>query len=125
MGVIVENLEEITAYINFLLSVQNDRSQCFQLTRKELDMLIFLLMSDYSETTSTEWRHTPSMWSRIHCSFYHQGKSICIRTFLFLHTIGIKRYKNISKSFHNDGILPRIYDNTKRLPWNHLSLTSI
>ena len=48
-----------------------------------------------------------------------------ISNVLFIHTIGIKGSKNISSSFQKDGILPHIHCNTKRLPWNSISLSSI
>ena len=108
--------------------IQDIRSQCFQLSRQELDMLLFgqlLANADKTEITCTEWRHSPHVRSRMSCSYRHQGKSICLRTLLFIHTTGIKRFKNISSSFQMDGILPRIHGNTKRLPWNSLSLSSI
>ena len=36
---------------------------------------------------------------------------VCIHSFLF---IGMKIFKNMSSSFQNDGILPRVHGNTKR-----------
>ena len=76
--------------------IQDIRSQCFQLSRQELDILLFgqlLANADKTEITCTEWRHSPHVRSRMSCSYRHQGKSICLRTLLFIHTTGIKRFK--------------------------------
>ena len=45
--------------------------------------------------------------------------------FRFLHTIGQKRLKNLAKSLKNNGLAPRIHGNTKRLPPNTLSTSSV
>ena len=55
------------------------RLQCLQLTRGELDMLIFghlLTHADNSKTTTAEQRHPPSKRSRMYLSYYHHGKPI-------------------------------------------------
>ncbi len=108
--------------------VQECRSQCQQISRLELDMLLIgqlLAFGDISSGVSTESRHSPSPRVRIHYSYHHKGKSICLKTFLFLHGIGIKRLKNIAKSYHDHGILPRVHGNSKRLPHNTLNLQSV
>ena len=92
-----------------------------QLTHGELDMLNFghlLAHADNSEKTTAEQRHPPRKRSRMYLSYYHHGKPICMKTFLFMHTVGIKRLKNVSKSFQDNGILPRVHGNTQHLPWN-------
>ena len=91
-------------------------------------MLIFghlLAHADNSETTTAEQRHPPRKRSRMYLSYYHHGKPICMKTFLFMHTVGFKRLKNVSNSFQDNDILPRVHGNTQRLPWNALSLDSV
>ena len=108
--------------------VSDVRLQCFQLTHQEQDMMVFgqlLAHADNSEATTAEQRHPSRKRSRMHSFYYHQGKPICLKTFLFMHTIGMKRFKNITKSFQDNGVLPRIHGNTHRLPWNSLSFSSI
>ena len=73
----------------------------------ELYMLLMgqlVAFGDISDNTSTEWRHAPTQRTKIHYSYHHKGKTTCLKTFLFLHGIGIKRFKNITKSFHENGI---------------------
>ena len=108
--------------------IQESRSQCQQLSRGELDMLIMgklVAFGNTGDNTSIEWRHAPTPRTRIHYSYHHQGKSICLKTFLFLHSIGIKRLKNIAKSFQENGFLPRVHGNLKRMPHHCLSLLSV
>ncbi len=84
-----------------------------------------LAFGDVSSSVSTESRHSLSSRVRIHYSYTHKGRIICLKTFLFLHNIGIKRLKNLAKSYHNHGILPIVHGNSKRLPHNTLSLSSV
>lgn len=48
-------------------------------------------------------------------TFFYQGRKVCLKTFLFLHNIGKKRFRNLIKHFR---MAPRVHGNTKRLPWN-------
>ena len=61
----------------------------------------------------------------LHTNYTHGGVPICQATFLFLHSIGIKRLKNIRKAFHQDGVQPRVHGNTRRLPKHTLTLESV
>ena len=107
--------------------IQESRSQCQQLSWGELDMLIMGKLVAFGNTgdKSIEWRHAPTPRTRIHYSYHHQGKIVCLKTFLFLHAIGIKRLKNIAKSFQENGFLPRVHGNLKRMPHHCLSLASV
>ncbi len=64
-------------------------------------------------------------WHCVFFAYHHQGKQICLKAFLFLHSIGSKRLKNLFKSFHVQGILPRAHGNLKRLPSHTLSFKSV
>ena len=95
--VVVSREEKNCIYQFSVGHIQEVRSQCFQLARQELDMLIFgqlFAHADNSETTSTEWRHTPTRRSQMRCSYYNQGQCICMQMFLCccccFHTIGLK-----------------------------------
>ena len=80
---------------------------------------------DSFSTTVKRPQHSHNMQSRIYVSYYHHGKPICVYTFIFIHTMDITRFKNISSSFQKCGFLQCTHGNTKRLPWNSLSLSSI
>ena len=51
-----------------------------------------------------------------------KSHKICLKTFLFLHYIGKKRFRNLVKHFQKNGIAPRIHGNTRRRPWTASSL---
>ena len=103
------------------------RSSCFELSHEQLDMLLIgqlLVCMNNSSTTSMNKRKEAAR-EKSYCSFTHQGKPVCIRTFTFLHGIGRKRLRNIITSLKRNGVTPHIHGNYKRQPWNSLSLQSI
>ena len=57
--------------------------------------------------------------SLIHHIFYH-GHSICLKTFLFIHSIWKKRFRNLLKHYQLNGVSPRVHGNVK-CPWNAAS----
>ena len=48
----------------------------------------------------------------------HQGLRVFYSTFLFLHNTGRAAFKNIKMSCREDGLVPRVHGNTRRLPSN-------
>ena len=48
--------------------------------------------------------------------FFHAGLCVCQPTFLFLHTIGIKRFKHIKASYLRNGPAARVHGNKGRKP---------
>ena len=104
------------------------RSMCKELSPRELDMAILgqlAALANNDEIVSIEGRHIPSECIRLHCDYTHKSKPVCLRTFLFLHAMGIKRMKNLMKSYQQNGMQTRVHGNTKRLPAHSLSLESI
>ena len=59
--------------------------------------------------------------TRGYTKFFYQGHKVCLKTFLFLHYIGNKHFRNLVKHFQENGMAPRVHGNTKRLPWNAFS----
>ncbi len=108
--------------------IQEIRMQCQELSRSELDLVIlgqFLALMNNHDTVSVESHHRATPRVRPYLAYHHQGKPICLQTFLFLHCIGSKRLKNLYKSFHSQKIQPRVHGNLKRLPSHTLSFTSV
>ena len=102
-------------------------SWCAELTRGELDMAVLgqlMASTDTSLSVSTVARHPEAERQRSYTNFLHQGKSVCTRMFLFLHTIGTKRLKNLLKSYKENGLCPRVHGNTKRKHKHALSYAS-
>ena len=74
------------------------RSQCAELTREELDMMLLGQLSALTDTSeqsanSLVHRHSPASRQRSYTHFVHRGKRICRNTFLFLHNISAKKLK--------------------------------
>ena len=107
--------------------VKKMRLSCMELTREQLDMFLMGQLTAFTNNSTTvvvESRHRPDERQRGYANFFHQGKSICATTFKFLHGIGHKRLRNVSKALHSSGVVPRIHGNTKRLPKHALSVKS-
>ncbi len=49
-------------------------------------------------------------------NFGFQGHPVCRKSFMFLHNISEKRYKNLCKHFDKNGLTPRVHGNTGRRP---------
>ena len=48
--------------------------------------------------------------------FFHKGKTICSKTFLFIHYIGMKKFHNLLKHYRANGVAPRRHGNVKQRP---------
>ena len=57
--------------------------------------MISQINDSYLNTNSTHHRHFPQLRQITSTSFYHRGIRICRKTYLFLHSIGIKRFTRI------------------------------
>ena len=103
------------------------RASCAELSNSELDMAILgqLMASvNTSLAVSTAARHKEDERKKAYSSFSHQGRPICTRMFRFLHGVGSKRLKNLTRSLKENGLTPRVHGNSKRKPSNALSYSS-
>ena len=94
------------------------RSQCLELKREELDMVI---LANIDARWSEDLKHD----SRFKVPFYFQGKQICKTTFLFLYSISSHRYENLYKHYVSNGLTTRQHGNSRRLPANTLSQDAV
>ena len=62
---------------------------------------------------------------RVHTTYIHLGKQLCLTTFWFLHGVGCTCIKNLMVHFADHGLVPRTHGNLKRLPKHALSFTTI
>ena len=51
-------------------------------------------------------------------NFFYMGRNICQKMFLFIHGIGMKRFRNLMKHYQLNGVTTRTHGNVRRLPWN-------
>ena len=92
--------------------IARSRMNCKEMTKDEMDLIILAnLEANRKESDGEE-----SVRSRIAYSFH--GRKICKSTFLFLHSIGAKRFKNLVAHYDSHGLMPRRHGNKKRLPAN-------
>ena len=108
--------------------IQEVRMQCQELSHSELDLIILGQLQAFmnnSDIVSVESRHKANSRVRQYFAYHHQGKPVSLQMFLFLHSIGSKRLKNLFTSFQKQGILPRVHGNSKRLPPHTLSFSSV
>ena len=106
---------------------QEYRSYCFEMSKGELDMLIIGQISCLTNTSdltrhSTHHRHKLAERQHAFSQLRHKGLPVCLNTFIFLHTIGIKRYKNLKKHVKEFGVVPRQHGLTGRKPHNAFTL---
>ena len=66
-------------------------------------------------------RHKSVKRQRILSSFMHNGYSVCLKTFCFLHAVGESRLKAVRKHYLENGMEGCVHKNTKRLPLKALS----
>ena len=78
-----------------------------------------------STTVSTVARHKESEHEKSYANFTHQGMPVSPRMFKFLHSVGEKRLKNLTRSLKENGLSPRTHGNAGRKPKHALSLSSI
>lgn len=101
------------------------RSRMLELSSNELDLVVLAAIATcvYMGDLKGNTRGTQAKANRDrgYCNFCYHGQIICKKTFLFLYAIGTKRYNNLLKHYHINGISPRTHGNEKRRPWHAAS----
>ena len=89
---------------------QSVRCQMAELSRDELDLVVLgqVMAGCFSDATSS---HRGLERGKLYTVFHHGGVRICLKTFLFLHTIGYWRYKAIKASLMANGVTARVHRN--------------
>ena len=109
--------------------VKATRLSMKELTTSQLDLVLMgqlMATTNTCDTTITDKKHHQSHQRKrdYTTGHWHQGKQICVEVFKFLHGIGEKRLRNVSRAMQTGGIAPRVHGNTRRLPKNTLSVSS-
>ena len=100
------------------------RSNCLELPKDELDLVILgQIHSHYVPPSPGHGTRSTSYKSRY---FFHD-KPICLKTFLFLHSIGDKRYRNLVDHYTRDcpEVKTRCHGNSRRSSYKAASITSV
>ena len=104
------------------------RCSSLELSKVERDCVMkgqILAMTNTSELTKHTTPATPEHRQRERSYYVHQGRTICRNTFLFLHAVGKSTFKALRRSCKEDGLVPRVHGNARRLPSNSLTYESI
>ena len=104
------------------------RATVAELSHDELDLLVMgQIMAHTFQSPRLLGHHTftPADRKTTYGHFYHQGQRVCQDTFLFLHRISLKRFKNIKASYLATGPVPRVHGNKCRKPRHHLTFEQI
>ena len=107
---------------------QSLRATFAKMTHDELDLFVMgQVMAHCYQSTTLQGHHSSSPEQRkgTYGQFYHHGQRVCQRTFLFLHNIGIKRFKGIKKSYLTNGPAVRVHGNAGKRPKHQLTLQQI
>ena len=98
----------------------NMRAQVSLLSHHELDLLLLgsiMTTIENHDETSVRGRHKPLKRKRITSHYMHEGYHVCTKTYAFLYGIEENhRLKALKKHYLENGVEPRVYKNTKRLP---------
>ena len=101
------------------------RNICVEMTKQELDMVVMgqiVAFTNRSTKTLHHWHLTDKERERESSTFKHEGTQICLTSFLFLQTIGMKWYKNLKKHVREFGIVPRQHKFYNRQPHNAFTI---
>ncbi len=98
------------------------RLQTSELTHDKLDLVILgqIMAGSFSSTTAFNKDRQKS-----YTHFYHEGARICLKTFLFLHSIGYFRFKALKASYSSRGMEPRQHKNKGRHTGRGLSFENV
>lgn len=98
------------------------RTSFAEMSHDELDLFIMGQVMAHTFVSSTVLSHSRKS---TYGHFFHQGQRVCQTTFLFLHNIGIKRFKNIKAHLLENGPVVRVHGNKCRRPKRHLTFIQI
>ena len=104
------------------------RTWCAELTKDQRDCMVkgqLLAMTSATSLTKHSTTNHQEARKREHSYYYHQGLQICRATFLFLHSIHHYTFKALRRSCREEGMLPRVHGNTRRLPSNALTFNDV
>ena len=99
------------------------RMQMSELESDQLDLVILSQIHAHHYTSELVGHRRKDERERVrdYTTFFCHGHSICLKTFLFIHSIGKKRFRNLLKHYQSNGVSPRVHGNVKRRPWNAAS----
>ena len=92
-------------------AVKEQRENCATLEKEALDM--FILGQFQAHSSGAESNKTNRQY---YIAFHYRGKRICRNFFLFIHSISLKRYRNLLEHHHKHGAAQRVHGNKHKAP---------
>ena len=102
----------------------DQRLVCLALEKSELDMVVLAQLQAFSNDTEAD-AEQESAHRRNYIAFMFKGRRICRKTFLFLHALSLKRYRNLLVHYNNNGLVAREHGNTSKSPHNRIAFTDV
>ena len=100
--------------------VMSYRSDCFALTREQLDLVVTAQLSALRihKSSIPPSYHGSADNFRPHTNFLFSGIRICLEMFVFLHVMSKHRFVNICHHFDAHGLLERVHGNAHKRAHN-------
>ena len=102
-------------------TILEHRENCLELDKVELDMAVLGQLQALGRSVNSEDNSQRQMY----LEFLFHGKQICWKTFLFLHTLSLKRYQNLVTHYNSLGLVPREHGNKHMAPHNCLPFCEV
>ena len=99
------------------------RASCHELTSNELDMVILAQLSAHSTISSR--LHDESIRSHATATYFYKNNKLCRKSFLFLHTISDKRFRNLVDRYRVHGVAPQVHGFAGSSPPNTTPFDSV
>lgn len=93
--------------------------------RVHLVLVVMVVVHCETPYNLNEYQKSEQERQRSRATYYHQGKHVCLCIFLFLHNTGKEQFLNIKASCSENGLVSRVYGNTRRLPVHALSFDDV
>ena len=98
--------------------VAEHRMRMAELEHDALDLVVLGQINAHQFHSGLEGHRATTERKKDYNVFYFHSHSVCLQTFLFLHGIGKKRFRNLVKHYRLNGVAPRTHGNYKRKPWH-------
>ena len=96
--------------------ISTSQMDCQEMSKAELDLVIL----SHLEAKRRTFEGSEGS-SHVTITYWFHGHRVCKTTYLFLHAVGPKRFKNLVAHFGQNGMVLRTHGNTKQLPANTVS----
>ena len=101
-------------------TITTQREHCLTLDKESLDMLVMGQFQAHTADTSSE-----DAACQKYVVFYFQGKRICRKFFMFIHTLSQKKYRNIFEHYASNGTISREHGNLHKAPHNRIPFDDV